>query len=133
MSEGRLILSEKPAERRSRFLNSPLGKTPHKTRVIRAGLIAARIALLYIFHMAAEGGRAAVANRLEGLSLTSREHVPPSREEIALIHAEDIGHFGPMFPHRPGLMVLAARTRSSESSSSSGLLMERMLTSATWR
>ena len=61
-----------------------------------------RIALLYIFHMAAESGRAAVANRFEGFSLTSTEHVSPSREEIAFIHAENIGHFEPMFPHRPG-------------------------------
>jgi hypothetical protein len=30
VSEGRLIFSEKPAERRSRFPNSPLEKTPHK-------------------------------------------------------------------------------------------------------
>jgi hypothetical protein len=62
----------------------------------------AGIALLYIFHMAAEGGRAAVANRSEGSSLMGTKHVSPSREEIAFIHAEDIGHFGPMFPHRPG-------------------------------
>ena len=93
----------------------------------------ARIALFRIFHMAAEGGRAAVANRLEGLSLTSREHVPPSREEIAFVHAEDIGHFEPMFPHRPGLIVVAARTRSIEPSSSSGLLTERTAVSATRR
>ena len=93
----------------------------------------AGIALLYIFHMAAEGGRAAVANCSEGFSLMSTEHVSPSREEIAFVHAENIGHFEPMFPHRPGLMVLAARTRSSEPSSSSGLLMERTVVSATWR
>jgi hypothetical protein len=95
--------------------------------------MSARIALFRIFHVAAEGGRAAVANRLEGLSLTSTEHVPPSREEIAFIHAEDIGHFEPMFPHRPALMVLAERTRSIEPSSSSGLLVERTAVSATWR
>jgi hypothetical protein len=93
----------------------------------------AGIALLYIFHMAAEGGRAAVANRAEGFSLMSTEHVPPSLEEIALVHAENIGHFGPMFPHRFRLTMVAARTRSIEPKSSSGLLVERTAVSATWR
>ena len=93
----------------------------------------ARIALLYIFHMAAEGGRAAVANRSEGFSLMSAEHVSPSRKEIAFVHAENIGHFEPMFPHRFGLTVVAVRTRSIEPKSSSGLLVERTAVSATWR
>lgn len=93
----------------------------------------AGIALLYIFHMAAEGRCAAVANRSEGFSLMGTEHVSPSLEEIAFIHAENIGHFEPMLPHRPGLTVVAARTRSIEPSNSSGLLVERMAVSATWR
>ena len=50
VSKGRLISSGKPAERGSRFLNSPLGKTPHKTGVVRDGAMSALIALL---HMAA--------------------------------------------------------------------------------
>ena len=57
----------------------------------------ARIALLHILHMAAEGSRAAVANRFEGLSLMGAEYVPPLREELFFVSAEDIGHFGPMF------------------------------------
>ena len=65
----------------------------------------ARIALLHILHMAAEGGGAAVANRLEGLSLPRTEHVSPLREELFFVRAEDIGHFEPMFAHRFGGMV----------------------------
>ena len=85
----------------------------------------AGVALLYKFHMAAEGGSAAVANRFEGFSLMSAKHMSPSGKEIAFIFAENIGHFEPMFPHRFGSsMALAARTRSSVPSSSSGLLVE---------
>ena len=86
----------------------------------------ARIALLHILHMAAEGGRAAVANRFEGFSLMGTEHVSPLREELFFVRAEDIGHFEPMFSHRSVGMVLRVRTRSSEPSISSGLLVERM-------
>ena len=52
--------------------------------------MATRIALLYIFHMAAEGGRAAVANCSEGFSLMSTEHVSPSREEIAFVDRKSV-------------------------------------------
>ena len=41
VSERRLIFSEKPVERGSRWFHSPLGITPHKTRVVGDGLIAA--------------------------------------------------------------------------------------------
>ena len=87
--------------------------------------MSARIALLHILHMAAESGRTAVADRFEGFSLMSAEHVAPLREELFFVGAEDIGHFEPMLSHRSGGTVLAARTRSSEPSISSGLLVER--------
>lgn len=89
----------------------------------------ARIALLYILHMAAKSGRTAVANRLESSSLMRTEYVSPLREELFFVPAEDIGHFEPMFSHRSGGTVLAARTRSSEPSISSGLRVERMAVS----
>src|SRR5258708_5050791 len=101
--------------------------------VIRDGEMPARIALLHTLHMAAQGGRAAVANRFESFSLMRAEYMSPLREEIAFVFAEDIGHFEPMIAHRLGVMVLAARTRSSEPSISSGLLVERTALSATWR
>lgn len=82
----------------------------------------ARIALFHILHMAAQSRRAAVADRCEGFSLMSAEHVAPLCEELFFIRAEDIGHFEPMFSHRSGGM---ARIRSSEPSVSSGLLVER--------
>jgi hypothetical protein len=62
----------------------------------------ARIALLHILDMAAEGSRTAVANRFEGLSLLGTEHVAPLCEEVLLVSAEHIGHFGPMVVHRFG-------------------------------
>ena len=61
--------------------------------------MSARIALLHILHMAAERGGAAVADRLEGFSLMSTEHMAPLREELFFVGAEDIGHFEPMIPH----------------------------------
>ena len=82
----------------------------------------ARIALLYILHMAAKSGRTAVADRFEGFSLMSAEHVAPLGEELLFVGAEDIGHFEPMLSHRSGETV---RTRSSEPSVSRGLLAER--------
>jgi len=89
----------------------------------------ARIALLDILYMAAESGRTAVANRFEDFSLMRTEYLSPLREELFFLRAEDIGHFEPMFPHRSGGTVLAARTRSIEPSISSGLLVERMAVS----
>jgi hypothetical protein len=83
--------------------------------------------------MAAESGRAAVANRLEGFSLMGTDDMSPFREEVAFVFAEDIGHFEPMLFHRFGGRVLAARTRSSEPRVSSGLLMDRTVLSATCR
>jgi hypothetical protein len=92
----------------------------------------ARIALLHILHMAAESSRAAVANRCEGFSLLGVENMPPLCEEVFLVSAEDIGHFGPIV-HRFGGTEFAAPTRSSEPSISSGLLVERMAASLTCR
>src|ERR1700677_5091490 len=86
----------------------------------------ARIALLNVLHMAAKSGCTAVANRFEGFSLMRTEYVSPLREELFFVRAEYIGHFEPMFPHHSGGTVLAARTRSSEPSISSGLFVERM-------
>ena len=93
----------------------------------------ARIALLHILRMAAEGGRAAVANRCEGLSLLETEYMSPLREEVFFVSTEDIGHLGPMFFHRLGGTSFVARTRSSEPSISSGLLVERKAVSLTCR
>ena len=93
----------------------------------------ARIALLHVLSMAAEGSRAAVANRCESFSLLGVENMSPLREELFLVSAEDIGYFGPMFGHRFGGMSLVARIRSSEPSISSGLLVERMAESLTCR
>ena len=84
----------------------------------------ARIALFHILHMAAESGRTAVADRCEGFSLMSAEHVAPLCEELFFIPAEDIGHFEPMLSHRCGGRA-AAGIRSSEPSVSRGLLVER--------
>ena len=83
--------------------------------------------------MAAEGSRAAVANRFEGLSLLGTENMPPLGEELLLVSAEHIGHFGPTVAHRFGGISLAARTRSSEPRVSSGLLVERTAASLTCR
>lgn len=87
--------------------------------------MSARIALFHILHMPAESGRAAVTDRFESFSLLSAEHVAPFSEELFFVPAEDIGYFEPMFVHRLGGMALAAGTRSSEPSVSSGLLAER--------
>jgi len=85
----------------------------------------ARIALLYILHMAAESGRSAVADRFESFSLMRTKYMAPSCEELSFVRAEDIGYFEPMFPHR-SVGWLPVPTRSSEPSISSGLLVERM-------
>ena len=82
---------------------------PIAARIIGDDLMSAVVALLNILHVAAEGGRAAVANRFKGFSLTSAKHMSPSREEIAFIFAKNIGQFKSLFPHRFGSsMALAA-------------------------
>ena len=86
--------------------------------------MSAGIALFDVLDMAAESGGAAVANRFEGASLLGTDDMSPSLEEICLVSAEDIGHFGPMRAHRFGGMSLVARIRSSEPSISSGLLAD---------
>ena len=65
-------------------------------------------ALVALLHMAAEDGRAAVANRHERFSLLRTEHLSPLREEVPFVFAEDIGHFEPMLAHRFGGTVLTA-------------------------
>jgi hypothetical protein len=98
---------------------------PVAAGVIRDDAVPARIALLHVFHMAAESGRTAVADRFESFSLSRTEYLSPLSEELFFVRAEDIGHFEPMLSHRCGGTVLAARTRSSEPSISSGLFVER--------
>ena len=93
--------------------------------------MAARITLLHVLYMSAERRGAAVADRRESFSLISAENVAPLREELFLVRAEDIGHLEPMFSHRSG--GLALRVRSSASSVSSGLFVERTALSDTWR
>ena len=93
----------------------------------------ALIALLHILHMAAEGSRAAVANRSEGPPLSGTENVSPLREELSFVCAEDIGHFGPMLAHRFRETVRAGWSRLRESSSSIGLFVERMVLAARCR
>src|ERR1700733_686614 len=102
-------------------------------RVIRDDTVAARIALLHKLHVAAKGSRAAVANRRESLPLMGTEHMSPFSEELFLVRAEGIGHFQPMLFHRFGGMVAVDRTRSSDPSISSGLLVERTVVSETCR
>ena len=106
---------------------------PVAARIIRDDAMPALVALLHILPMAAEGGRAAVANRFEGLSLPGAENMSPLCEEFSFVGAEHIGHLGPMRLHRRGGTVLAARTRSRPPSISSGLLVERTVLSATCR
>jgi len=38
----------------------------------------------------------------KAFSLTSAEHMAPLCEELFFVRAEYIGHFEPMFSHRPG-------------------------------
>src|ERR1019366_1052407 len=90
-------------------------------------------AFIALIHMAAQSGRTAVANRFKRFSLMRTRYGSPLLEESAFVLAEYIGHFEPMFVHRLGGMALSARTRSSEPSSSSGLLVERAAVSATCR
>ena len=102
-----------------------LGAVSVAARIIRDDSMPARIALLDIFRMSTESGRAAVADRGKGFPLMSAEHVAPSLEELFFAGAEDIGHFEPMLAHRSGGVAPAAGIRSSEPSVSSGLLVER--------
>ena len=95
--------------------------------------MSAGIALLHAVRMIAEGCRAAVADRVERSSLMGTEYMSPFCEELSFVRAEDIGHFKPMLPHFLDGTVLAARIRSSVPSVSSGLLVVRTVTSATWR
>ena len=62
----------------------------------------AGIAPFDVFHVAAERGRAAVANRFEGASLLRTDDMSPLLKELFFVSAEDIGHFGPMRGHRFG-------------------------------
>ncbi len=93
----------------------------------------AGIALLHMLHMAAQGRRPAVANRRESLALPAAENMAPLREEVVLVPAKHIGHFGPMSVHRFGGITLALRTRSSGPRVSSGLRVERTVVSARCR
>jgi len=97
---------------------------------IRYDAVPARIALLHILPMAAQGSGAAVTDRVESFSLTGTDHMSPFREELFFVRAEDIGDFEPVLSHFFGTVSLA-RTRSSEPSISSGLLVERTVMSAT--
>ena len=90
----------------------------------------ARIALLRVFRVPAEGRGATVANRLEGFFLLRTEHMSPVREEIFFVRAKDVGHFEPTLVHLGSRWLC---TRSSEPSISSGLLVERMAVSVTRR
>jgi hypothetical protein len=85
----------------------------------------ARIALLHVLRMTAESSRTAVADRFESFSLMRTKYVSPSCEELFFVSAEDIGYFEPMVSHRSVGSVLGVRTRRSEPSISSGLLVER--------
>jgi len=83
--------------------------------------------------MATQGGSAAITNIREGFPLPWGEHVTPASQKIVFVCAENIGHFRPMFVHGSGLNVLAAFMMSSGSNNSSGLMVERVAVSATWR
>ncbi len=85
--------------------------------------MSARIALFHILRRSAEGGGAAVADCLEGLSLMCAGYMAPFREELFFVGAEDIGHFEPMISH--GFFGTKERIRSIESRLSSGLFVER--------
>jgi hypothetical protein len=59
-------------------------------------------ALIALVQMAAESGRSASANIVEGLSLWAGEHVPPPSQKLVSVCAENIGHFQPMLTHHSG-------------------------------
>ena len=82
-----------------------LRATPIAARVVGDGAMSALIALV---HMAAQSGRSASADIVEGFSLGPGEYAPPAGQKIVSISAEDIGHFRPMFIHRSGWYVVAA-------------------------
>jgi len=103
---------------------------PVSARILRDGAMPTRIALFPILQMAAERRCAAAADRFEGLAPMGAEQVAPLSEELFSVPAEDIGHFEPMLSHRSGGTVLAAGTRSSEPSVSSGLRVDRTALSA---
>ena len=53
-----------------------------------------------LFDSRAEGGGSACADVPERLALVGRESMAPSRQELLLVLAKDIGDFQPMFGHR---------------------------------
>ena len=69
--------------------HSPLGKTSHKTRIIRDGL---KSALGAGIEVASEGGGAAVQQGAEGLELLEIEARSIAVEKALALHAEDVGH-----------------------------------------
>lgn len=81
-------------------------------------------ALIALLDAAAESRRAALADVAQRFSLLARQYRIPTRQEILLMSADDIGQLGPMRFH--GWIVV----RSSPSESS-GLGVERIATSAT--
>src|SRR4051812_41494215 len=78
--------------------NSPLEKTPHKTRIVRDGAMPA----IVILHMAPQGGCAAITNIIEGFPLWAGEHPLPQSQKVISVSAEDIGHFRPTLTHSSG-------------------------------
>jgi len=88
---------------------------------------------IVLLHMSAQDRCSAIANILQSLCLLAREHVPPPRQKVGFVCAENIGHFEPVLTHRSGENVLAALIMSSGSSNSSGLVVERTAVSATCR
>jgi hypothetical protein len=74
----------------------------------------------------AEGSRAAVANITQGFALFARQHVIPTRQQSAVMSADNVGHLRPTWIHDS----IGGKWRSSESS---GLSVARTATSATCR
>ena len=56
-------------------------------------------ALVALFEMAAEGRGAARADVAKSFMLLWRDRVPPLRQKLLLMLANDIGYFEPMFGH----------------------------------
>jgi hypothetical protein len=95
VSRSRPILFEKPVLLHILPPQSPLGKTPHKARVVSNGLSGAVVTLL---DMAAEGSGAACADVTECPQLRSGKTVLLA-EELLFVLAKDIGDFEPMSAH----------------------------------
>jgi hypothetical protein len=79
-----------------------------------------------LVEMTAQGCGSAVPNIVKRFPLLTRQYAIPAGQEIALMGAEDIGQFWPMWFHGS----IGGKLRSSESS---GLEVERTATSATCR